>query len=70
MQIGRKSIITTLKVNELTIMIQANKNYGIIDMEPRIDDVLSSFQGRQVNDPTTMDYLENALITALTPEEQ
>ena len=34
------------KPHEITV--QANKNYAICDMSPRVNEVLSDFQGRQL----------------------
>ena len=34
------------KPHEITV--QANKNYAVCDMSPRINEVLSDFQGRQL----------------------
>ena len=55
MKIGRKSITTVITVtnNETVqkpheITVQANKNYAICDMSPRVNEVLSDFQGRQL----------------------
>lgn len=55
MTIGRKSITTTIIVPNAKdvnkpheIIVQANKNYAICDMSPRINEVLSDFQGRQL----------------------
>ncbi len=55
MKIGRKSITTIITVNNNEnpnkpneITVQANKNYAICDMSPRINEVLSDFQGRQL----------------------
>lgn len=55
MTIGRKSITTVITVNNNEnpkkpheITVQANKNYAVCDMSPRINEVLSDFQGRQL----------------------
>lgn len=55
MTIGRKSITTVITVpnNENPkkpheITVQANKNHAICDMAPRVNEVLSDFQGRQL----------------------
>lgn len=55
MTLGRKSISTVIvvpnsenpnKSHEVTV--QANKNHSICDMSPRVGEVLSDFQGRQL----------------------
>ena len=68
MALGRKSIYTviTISYNEnpekpYKITVQANKNYGICDMKPRIGELLSDFQGRQINDDNVLIRLENAI---------
>jgi hypothetical protein len=66
MQIGKNSHFIVLKIGNTPVKIQANKNYGICDMYPRINDVLSSFQGCQVNDPAVIENLENVLSSILT----
>lgn len=55
MKIGRKSITTIITVNNSEnpkkpheITVQANKNHAICDMAPRVNEVLSDFQGRQL----------------------
>lgn len=66
------------KPHEITV--QANKNYAVCDMSPRINEVLSDFQGRQLvyKDMTSgqlylneevVSELENALNVALNPKK-
>lgn len=86
MTIGRKSITTVITVNNENpkkpheITVQANKNYAVCDMSPRINEVLSDFQGRQLvhKDMTSgqlylneevVSELENALNVALNPKK-
>lgn len=75
MALGRKSNVKKLEVpcealkKRLTVLVQANKNYGICDIllvtEPgkkvRMTEVLSVFQGRQFNDEYIMEHLYNVL---------
>lgn len=67
------------KPHEITV--QANKNYAVCDMSPRINEVLSDFQGRQLvyKDMTSgrlylneevVSELENALNVALNPKKE
>lgn len=77
MTLGRKSIYTVLNVtnNENPakphkVTVQANKNYGICDMSPRVGEILSDFQGRQINDEDVMSHLENSLYVALNPKKE
>lgn len=67
------------KPHEITV--QANKNYAVCDMSPRINEVLSDFQGRQLvyKDMTSgqlylnkevVSELENALNIALNPKKE
>lgn len=88
MTIGRKSITAVITVNNnenpkkpLEITVQANKNYAICNMFPRINEVLSDFQGRQLvykdmtsgqlylNEEVTSE-LENALNVVLNPKKE
>lgn len=96
MTIGRKSITTVITVNNNKtaqktsgqnpkkpheITVQANKNYAVCDMSPRINEVLSDFQGRQLvyKDMTSgqlylneevVSELENALNVVLNPKKE
>lgn len=84
MTIGRESLITIITVNNENpheITVQANKNYAVCDMSPRINEVLSDFQGRQLayKDMTSgqiylneevVSELENALNIALNPKKE
>ena len=88
MTIGRKSITTVITVNNNEnpkkpheITVQANKNYAVCDISPRINEVLSDFQGRQFvyKDMTSgqlylneevVSELENALNVALNPKKE
>lgn len=80
MALGHKSLVKKLKINNLkdpkkphTILVQANKHYGICDIlhcvEPgkkvRVSSVLSVFQGRQYNDEYIMEHLSNVLYEIL-----
>lgn len=67
------------KPHEITV--QANKNYAVCDMSPRINEVLSDFQGRQLvyKDMTSgqlylneevVSELENALNVILNPKKE
>lgn len=67
------------KPHEITV--QANKNYAVCDMSPRINEILSDFQGRQLvyKDMTSgqlylneevVSELENALNVALNPKKE
>ena len=67
------------KPHEITV--QANKNYAVCDMSPRINEVLSDFQGRQLvyKDMTSgqlylneevVSELENALNVVLNPKKE
>lgn len=67
------------KPHEITV--QANKNYAVCDMSPRINEVLSDFQGRQLvyKDMTSgqlylneevVSELENALNIVLNPKKE
>lgn len=63
------------------IIVQVNKNYAVCDMSPRINEVLSDFQGRQLvyKDMTSgqlylneevVSELENALNVVLNPKKE
>ena len=81
--IGRKSIVKKLEIPNHSdrkkvnaVLIQANKNYGICDIlrviEPsgekvRMSELLSEFQGRQINDENTIIHLWNVLEEVLNP---
>ena len=67
------------KPHEITV--QANKNYAVCDMSPRINEGLSDFQGRQLvyKDMTSgqlylneevVSELENALNVVLNPKKE
>lgn len=84
MELGRKSIIVEIAVNNddnCKVVVQANKNFAICNMSPRIGEVLSTFQGRQLvykdsisgnilNNTETVLKLENALYTALNAKKE
>lgn len=88
MTIGRKSITTVITVNNNEnpkkpheITIQANKNYAVCDISPRINEVLSDFQGRQLVyknmtsgqlylNEKVVSKLENAFNVALNPKKE
>lgn len=82
MTLGRKSVSTTLTIanNENPqkphrVTIQANKNYAICDMYPRVGEILSTFQGRQLcstsglND-VVVSALEDTLYVALNSKKE
>ena len=88
MTIGRKSITAVITVNNNEnsnkpheVTVQANKNYAVCDMSPRVNEVLSDFQGRQLvyKDMTSsqlylneevVSELKNALNVALNPKKE
>lgn len=77
MTLGRKSIYTVLYVtnNENPIKphkvtVQANKNYGICDMNPRVGEILSDFHGQQINSEFVISELEEALYVALNTKKE
>ena len=84
MELGRKSIIVEIAVNNddnCKVVVQANKNFTICNMSPRIGEVLSTFQGRQLvykdsisgnilNNTETVLKLKNALYTALNTKKE
>ena len=47
--------------NSFEFVIQANKNLGIVDIQPRVPGILDEFQGRQLNDESTVIHLCNVL---------
>ena len=68
LSIGRKSIVKKIQIpvkgKNLSVLVQANKNYGICEIIAegnRISEVLSEFQGRQINDEHTIVHLRNVL---------
>lgn len=65
MKLGVNSIVKTIKIKKEVIKVQANKNYGICDMEPRYESIFTGFQGRQINDPEVFHTLINALKTVI-----
>lgn len=72
MTLGRKSISTVLSITNTEnpkkpheVVVQANKNYGICDMSPRVGEVLSDFQGRQINNGDVISELESVLYVQL-----
>lgn len=83
-KLGRKSIVTEFQVpcealeKRVTVLVQANKNYGICDIilvtspedKVRLADVLSVFQGRQINDSNVAEHLWNVLNETINPEEK
>lgn len=77
MTIGRKSITTVITVPNVEnpkkpheITVQANKNYGICDMAPRVGEILSDFQGRQINNGDVISELESVLYVQLNPKKE
>ena len=76
--IGYKSIAKLIKVKSskkpVKVVVQANKNYGICDLQFPEDlegseklrsDLLSKIQGRQINDECVCIHLYNLLEEAL-----
>lgn len=61
MKLGVNSIVKTIKIKKEVVKVQANKNYGICDMEPRYESIFTDFQGRQINDPEVFRTLINTL---------
>ena len=78
---GRQFIMVKVKVfnknakKEYSYKVSFNKNYGIYDIQPRVGEVLSDFQGRQlvysdgrgglyIND-TVISELETAIYNTL-----
>ena len=66
--IGSNSIIKNIVIpnnedrnNSFEFTVQANKNYGIVDIYPHVPGVLSEFQGRQLNDESVVIHLCNVL---------
>lgn len=73
--LGRKSIVFELTIpGPKYIKVQANRNYGICDIvtgyynekkrfvvTKRLSDILTHFQGRQINDSYVMLHLKNVL---------
>lgn len=77
MTLGRKSISTVLSITNTEnpkkpheVVVQANKNYGICDMSPRVGEVLSDFQGRQINNGDVISELESVLYVQLNPKKR
>lgn len=77
MTLGRKSIYTVINVTNTDnpkkphkVTVQANKNYGICDMSPRVREILSDFQGRQINDKLIMSVLEETLYNELNTKKE
>lgn len=77
MTLGRKSISTVLSITNTEnpkkpheVVVQANKNYGICDMSPRVGEVLSDFQGRQINNGEVISELESVLYVQLNPKKE
>lgn len=76
MTLGHKSIyiIITIPnkenpVSPYKIKVQANKNLGICDIEPRIGETLTDFQGRQINNADVIYHLQNVLTEKLNSHE-
>lgn len=77
MTLGRKSIYTVINVSNTKnpeksykVTVQANKNYGICNMSPRVGEILSDFQGRQINDELVMSSLEDSLYNELNTKKE
>lgn len=77
MALGRKSIYTVINVSNTKnpekpykVTVQANKNYGICNMSPRVREILSDFQGRQINDELVMSLLEETLYNELNAKKE
>lgn len=77
MTLGRKSIYTVITISNnenpekpYKITVQANKNYGICNISPRVGEILSDFQGRQINDELVMSLLEETLYNELNTKKE
>ena len=77
MTLGRKSIYTVINIANTEnpkkphkVTVQANKNYGICDMSPRVGEILSDFQGRQINDELVISSLEDSLYNELNTKKE
>lgn len=77
MTLGHKSIYTVINVTNTDnpkkphkVTVQANKNYGICDMSPRVGEILSDFQGRQINDELVMSSLEDSFYNELNAKKE
>ena len=81
MILGRKSIFITVNVTNNSnpnkpykVIVQANKNHGICDMEPRVGEILTHFQGQQINGKIhgepVLSEIEKALYVALNTEKE
>lgn len=86
MTIGRNSIAIVITVPNLEnpkephkVTVQANKNFGICDMSPRVGEILTDFQGQQLvyhdgikfrTNSNVTGKLKTALTEALNPNKQ
>ena len=77
MTLGRNSIFVIFNITNTTnsakpheVTVQANKNYGICDMSPRVGEILSDFQGQQINSEVVQERLCYALEVALNPKNE
>lgn len=75
MALGRKSIYQTLLIYNSQnisephkIVVQANKNFAICDIIPRVGNVLNYFQGQQINDSEVMNQVYNAIDDVINHE--
>jgi hypothetical protein len=70
MQLGKHSIFEEFEVIGLgKVTIQANKNYGIIDIEPRIPEIFSKYYGRQITDTKVLGELVEDMYNTLKSVE-
>ena len=77
MTLGRKSIYTVINITNTKnpekpykVTVQANKNYGICNMSPRVGEILSDFQGRQINDELVISALEETPYNELNTKKE
>jgi hypothetical protein len=69
MQLGKNSIYKEFEVFGQNVVIQANRNYSIIDIEPRIPEIFSKYYGRQLFDINVLRNLVEDMSDALKPVE-
>ena len=77
MELGRKSIVHTVSIPNNSnpkkpheVNIQANKNYGICDVSHCRDRILSTYQGRQINDGEVISEIEEILTVELNGKDK
>lgn len=62
----RRIIKEIIKIGEKVFEVQLDRNYGICDLQPRVKDVLTHFQGQQFRIESVKENLTTALADALT----